>query len=97
MHKETIREKLTDLFLKHDVDFEHSKKFSGRFQVLTEDEQRLQQLLQFKNLDTLTAYPEMELEFNYDSCLFRSSRKSVSMEEAINFCELAKTLLTMFN
>ncbi|OQP44833.1 hypothetical protein A4H97_10760 [Niastella yeongjuensis] len=97
IHKETIREKFTDLFLKHDVDFEHSKMFSGRFQVVTEDKQQLQHLLQFKNLDALTAHPEMELEFNNEACLFRCSRKSISIEETNNFCELAKTLLTMFN
>lgn len=95
--KETIREKFADLFLKHDVDLEHCKKFSGRFHVVTEDKQRLQELLLFKNLDALAAYPEMELEFNNDACLFRSSRKSISIEEATNFCLLANTLLTLFN
>lgn len=97
VHKETITEKLTDLFLKHDVDFEHSKKFSRSFQVITEDKQRLQDLLQLKDLDALTAYPEMELEFDKSSCLFRSSRKGISIKEASYFCEMAKTLITMFS
>lgn len=94
--KETMREWITDLFLNSEVDFEHSKKFSRKFYVLTEDKERLSVLLQFKDLDELAAYPDMELEFQGNACLFRSSRKCISFKEAEVFTELAKTLIRIF-
>lgn len=97
IHDETIKEKIEDIFLKRDVDFPDSKKFSRKFQVLTEDKNRLENLLQFKRLDDLTDFPEMELEFSANTALFRSSRKPVTIGEATIFCELAKVLLTIFN
>jgi len=96
IHKETIREIIAEIFLNREVDFEHSKKFSRAFHVLTEDKYRLENLLQLKNLDSLVAYPDMELEFNKNTLLFRTSRKPVSVEESTLFCGLAKTLLTIF-
>jgi hypothetical protein len=97
IHQETIREKITDLILKSEVDFEHSKEFSKKFYVLTEDKYRLLELLQFKNLDDLALYPEMEIEINGNACLFRSSRKAISLEEATAFADLAKALVKIFN
>ena len=96
IYKETLQEVIADLFLKREVDFDHSKSFSRKFHVLTEDKQRLETLMQSKNLDTLAEYPDMELEFNNTSLLFRNSRKSVSVEEATLFCHLTKALLSIF-
>jgi len=97
IHKETIKEKIAELFLKQEVDFEHSKKFSRKFYVITEDKRRLQELLLLKNLDSLTAFPDLELELNDNACLFRNSRKPISLEGATIFCELAIALLTVFD
>jgi hypothetical protein len=97
IHKETIKEKIEDIFLKRDVDFPHSKKFSRKFQVLTEDKNTLQNLLQLRNLDDLVNFSEMELEFSNNVALFRSSRKPVSIEEAAVFCEMTKVLLNVFS
>lgn len=97
IHRETIKEKIEDIFLKRDVDFPNSKKFSRRFQVLTEDKKKLQDLLQFKKLDNLTDFPEMEIELFDNSALFRSSRKPVSVEEANVFCDMTKVLLNVFS
>ena len=97
VHGETIKEKIEDIFLKRDVDFPNSRKFSRRFEVLTEDSKKLQDLLQFKNLDDLTDFPDMEIELFANSVLFRGSRKPVSIDEAEKFCGLAKVLLTIFN
>jgi hypothetical protein len=97
IHQETIREKITDFILKSEVDFEHSKQFSKKFYVLTEDKYRLLELLQFKNLDDLALYPEMELEINGTECLFRCSRKAISLENATIFSNLAKALIKIFN
>lgn len=91
--KETLREKITDLLLKSDVDFDHSRTFSGKFHVVTEDKERLLQLLQSKNLNNLVPFPEMELELNGNTCLFRSSKKPISPEEASEFAELAIVLM----
>ena len=94
--KETIREWITDLFVNNEVDFEHCKKFSRKFYVLTEDKKQLSDLLQFKDLDELADYPDMELEFQGNACLFRSSRKCILPDEAEVFTELAKTLIGIF-
>ncbi len=96
VHSETIKEKIEDIFLKRDVDFPNSKKFSRRFQVLTEDKKRLQDLLQFKKLDDLNDFPEMEIEFSDNSALFRSSQKPISIDEATIFCDMTKVLLSIF-
>ncbi|MBP7557425.1 MAG: hypothetical protein KA821_14210 [Chitinophagaceae bacterium] len=97
IHKETIKEKIEDLFLKRDLDFPQSKKFSRKFQVMTADKEALHQLLQFKNFDPLTAFPDMELELSGNTALFRNSRRALSLEESTDFCELSKALLTIFN
>lgn len=89
--------KLADLVLNNDLDFAHSKSFSKRFYVLTEDKKRLCDLLQFTDLDPLTTFPDMELELQENKCLFRSSRKPVSTEEAREFCALAKLLTKTFS
>jgi hypothetical protein len=96
IHKETLKEKIEDLFLKRDVDFSNSKKFSRRFQVLTEDKKRLQDLLQFKKLDDLTNFPEIEIELSNNTALFRNSRRPISIDEATEFCDLTRTLLSIF-
>lgn len=96
IQKETIKEKIEDLFLKLDVDFPHSKEFSRSFQVLTENRSRLEDLLIYKDLDVLTDFPDLELELFDNSVLFRNSRKAISVEETIKFCELAKTILATF-
>lgn len=64
---------------------------------MTEDKEGLHQLLQFKNFDPLTVFPDMELELSGNTALFRNSRKPVSVEEAITFCNLSKAVLDIFN
>lgn len=97
IYKETLSEKIAGIFLNNELDFKHSKKFSRKFHVLTHDKRRLSELLQFKDLDELARYPEMELEIQGDAVLFRSSRKAVSPEEAERFCRLAKVLVRVFD
>jgi len=94
--KETIGQKIIDLFTKMEVDFDHSKKFSRTFHVLTEDKKRLQDMLLLKDLNPLAAFPEMEVEIQNSACLFRSSRKPISPEEAEEFSELAIALQNIF-
>ncbi len=96
IQKETLKEKIEDLFLKQDTDFRHCKKFSKKFHVVTEDKNKLAHLFQSKNLDALTDFPDLELEFFNNAALFRSSRKPISMEEAQIFCNLTKVLLCTF-
>lgn len=96
MCKETLHEKITDLLLKTDVDFDHSKKFSRKFHVVTEDRHRLLSLMQTKSLDHLTAFPDMEVELSGNGCLFRHSKKPISQEAAEGFAELALALLSTF-
>lgn len=97
VHRETIKEKIEDLFLQRDVDFPHSKRFSRKFQVVTADKEALQALLSFIELDELADFPELEMEFHDNTLLFRHSRKSVSPEEANAFCTLSKVLLSLFH
>lgn len=96
IQKETLKEKIEDLFLKQDTDFKHSKKFSRKFHVVTEDKNKLAHLFQSKNLDALIDFPDLELEFLNNTALFRSSRKPISIEETQIFCDLTKVLLNTF-
>lgn len=89
---ETLHHKINNLFTKSDLDFKDYKKFSGKFQVTTQDRNRLETLLLHKNLDELTAFPEMEVEINGKLCLFRTSHQSFDEEEAAKFAELATVL-----
>jgi hypothetical protein len=95
--KETIKEKIADLFLKIDTDFTEHKKFSRKFHVLTQDKDKLTSMLQFKNLDSLITFPDMEIEIINNACLFRNSRRRISPDEATRFSSLAKTLSSILN
>lgn len=92
IHKETIREKLENLILKKDLDFPEHKKFSRKFNVLTEEKNHLRELWRMKDLDALTAFPNMEIELRGNKALFRTSRKPVSLAEARQLCDLIKVL-----
>ena len=94
--RETIREKMVDLFSRQEIDFKEHKRFSRCFHVISQDGKRLTDLFQYKHMDELAAFPNMELEIHENSCLFRNSRCSISMEEASDFAELAKTLVGIF-
>jgi hypothetical protein len=96
IHKESVKEKLVDLILKHDVDFPSNKRFSRSFQVLTEDKKRLQDLLQFNDLNELAEFPEMEVELYGHALVFRNSRKPISLKEANEFAALISVLLKSF-
>lgn len=96
IYKETLKERLADLILRNELDFEHSKKFSRQFYVLTEDKKNLSDILQLVDLNPLTVFPNMELELQGNKCLFRNSRKPISQNEATQFCKLAKLLVKTF-
>jgi hypothetical protein len=93
--RETIREKIAELIYRNEIDFPHSKTFSRRFYVLTEDKKRLADILQFCELDQLTLFPNMEIELDGNKCLFRNSRKPVSLDEAKEMTALAKLLFKL--
>jgi hypothetical protein len=90
--KETLKEKITDWFVKQDVDFKTQKKFSRKFQVITQDKEKLKILLLSKSLDELAAFPQMEVEINGNDCLFRVSGNPITQDETRKFIELAKKL-----
>jgi hypothetical protein len=94
--RETIREKLVDLFVKGDTDFPGSKKFSSAFHVVTRDKDKLRILLLNKALDELLAFPDMEAELNGNTCMFRVSRNPVSQKEAGKFVTLARIMTKLF-
>lgn len=90
--RETIKERIVNLFVRADVDFKEYKKFSDKFHVATQDKEKLQTLFMNKNLDELVAFPEMEVEINGKLCLFRTSHLSFNEEEAVRFADLATVL-----
>ncbi|PZR24681.1 MAG: hypothetical protein DI535_21370 [Citrobacter freundii] len=94
--KETIREKLTELFAKRETDFPEHKKFSDKFYVLTNDPSRLTALLRFAPMDELVNFPELELEIQGNDCFYRCSHKPLSLEEAMQHVALTKVLLRIF-
>ncbi|MES1226896.1 MAG: hypothetical protein ABUT20_66090 [Bacteroidota bacterium] len=90
---ETIALKIEDLFTRLDTDFEHAKKFSRKFYLITKDEPLLEMLFLNKDLDRLAVFNTAEFELKDKQCYFRASRKPVSLDEAEEFADLAKTLL----
>lgn len=94
---ETIALKLEDIFTRTDIDFDHAKKFSRSFHVVSKDKFALEILLFNKDLDRIAATPLAEFELNEKACYFRASRRPVSVEEAENFVELVKSLLEVFS
>jgi hypothetical protein len=96
IHKETVRERISDLFLKLDTDFRDQKKFSRKFRVLTKDKDGLMERLRFIELDQLAKFPNMEAEIKDHAILFRHSREAMSPDEATRFVELAKVLINLF-
>jgi hypothetical protein len=89
---ETAALKISNLFVKGDVDFKHAKWFSFKFHVITKDEDRLRRLFENVDLNRLTKFGNAEIEINDTQCYFRATRKPVSQEEAQVFIELAKTI-----
>lgn len=96
IYPETLKEKLADLFIKAEVDFTHSKKFSRRFYTLTKDEGMLRTLLYDKDLDALRKYKTLELELKGNLCFFRQNRKPFEKNEALVFCELSRAIHKAF-
>lgn len=95
--KESIQQKIINLFIKTDSDFAEHRKFSRRFNVVTKDNKRLADLLRLKPLNELSAFPDMELEIHDRYCLYRNSRCSLSPEDATQFSKLTKMLYRVLN
>jgi hypothetical protein len=97
VYRETLAEKISDLFNNAELDFEQHKKFSNKFYTLSKDKERLYDLLNSKPLDELSKYSNMEIEIKNNLCLMRHSRKPVSKTEAIAFCEFVKDVNRIIN
>lgn len=97
IYPETISEKIAEVFIKTEMDFNDQKKFSRKFYTLTKDKEKLFDLLNNRPLNDLVTYKNMEVEINKNLCLLRCSRKPISKTEAIAFCELAKVINRIFN
>jgi len=96
IYRETIREKIVDLFVKGDVDFKEHKAFSKRFHVVTKDREKLTRLLYNKPLDELVAFPELLLELDGNKCVFRVSPHAINDSDAAKFADLVKTIRRIF-
>lgn len=94
--KETISERIMNLFVPVDVDFNEAKLFSKRFNVITNDEEALRKCFNGLHLDALIDFPDMELEFRGHDLVFRNSRKALSREEAEEFRDMVKVLVRLF-
>jgi len=93
---ESIKDKLLNLFLKQDLNFKNSKQFSNSFQVLTDEKQEVTHIMQNLDLDKLSQFHEMEIEFVGNSCLFRSSRKPISINDTDEFIDLTNIICSLF-
>lgn len=92
IYPEGIREKLEDFFTKIDLDFEHAPRFSSKFRVVTEDKNQLQIFLQFKPLEDLAAFPEMEIELRGNYCLFRRGYGAYNEQDFASVVKLMKKI-----
>jgi hypothetical protein len=90
---ETIAHKVEDLFTKTDVDFNHAKKFSRKFHVITKDKTALEMLWHSKDLDKLAGFHVAEFELHDHACYFRAGQKPITLNETAMFIDLARTLM----
>lgn len=85
-----------DLLTRKETDFPGHRNFSRRFHLLTEDPEKLRELVRFSPLDDLTHFPDLELEIQGDQCFYRTSTLPLSRKEAMKHVELTKLLLRIF-
>ncbi|MEO5562609.1 MAG: hypothetical protein ABIR18_04220 [Chitinophagaceae bacterium] len=93
--KETLKEKIADLFIKADVDIKDQKKFSRAFHMITKDKEKLMDLLFGKPMDDLGNFPDMEVEINGNNCLFRASLEPIEEDETAKFIAVTKLLMKL--
>ncbi|MCT4615499.1 MAG: hypothetical protein N4A49_11560 [Marinifilaceae bacterium] len=88
---ETFEDKLRELFNREEIDFKEYKKFSRRYYVLSNNENRLRDWLNDEFVGCLQNLDGFSIEFLNDTCLFRFS-KSACLREALDLCKIGLRL-----
>ena len=96
IYPEKFSDKIADVFTRAELDLKENKKFSRNFYALTKEKDALRQAFSFLSLDELSEFKNLEFELRENYCLFRSSRKPVSLNEAQRFCAAAEKLIRIF-
>lgn len=93
---ETVAEKISDVFLKIDIDFEAHPKFSKKYYVAGGEKEKLMENLPPAFFEYMETIKRMEMEFRNKSCVFRLP-KSVEIKEALQLCEIGVNLDRILN
>ena len=96
IHPEKFSDKIADVFTKAELDIKENRKFSRNFYALTKEKEVLRQAFSMLSLDELSEFKNLEFELREHYCLFRNSRKPVSINEAQGFCAVAEKLIQIF-
>lgn len=78
--KETLIDKVADLFLKIDVDFDNNRSFSSEYRCLSNDSNKFTNAMSDRLMDYLTTVNHVELEFKNSTCLFRTKKSIIDQK-----------------
>jgi len=96
IYPEKFSDKIADVFTRAELDIKENKKFSRNFYALTKEKDVLRQAFSLLSLNELSEFKNLEFELRENYCLFRNSRKPVSVNEAQRFCAAAEKLIRIF-
>jgi len=93
--KETLTNKIADLFLKIDIDFETNKTFSAKYRCLTNDAGKFRNAMSDELMDYLARINHIELEFKNNVCLFRTKRSIIDQKNNLELFSIGIELSKM--
>lgn len=93
---ETFGDKITELFVKKEIDFKTHPLFSYKYFVLADGSDNLVKTLPHELLDFLEKINGLQLEFRNQYCLFRLP-KAMNQKEAVKLCLIGIELDRILN
>lgn len=93
--KETLTDKIADLFLKIDIDFETNKSFSKKYRCLSNDTDKFRNAMSDELMNYLSAINHLELEFKKNVCLFRTEKSVIEQKNNLELFSIGIELSKM--
>ena len=91
IRRETLSDKINEIFVPIEVDFDFDREFSKKYYVLTDNQENLRQKMPPQLLEIIKDQPDVEIEINGRKLLIRNCQR-ITVDGAFN---LAKFLLEL--
>ena len=91
IRRETLQDKIQELFIPVEVDFDHNKTFSRKYFVLTNDPQNLKDKMPSKLMDIINEQREIEVEINGRNLLVRNYQR-ITQQGALDLAKFLSDL-----